>query len=109
MWGAKGLFTTHIGFEWGVATVFAPIRSHQVALKNSDIAELNKHGVLGLFKIKAKEIAALGLYESYMRTGWTSRLARKSRQRLAPVIVHTVTLAWYGASIDAGIAKKVKV
>jgi hypothetical protein len=108
MWGAKGLFTTHVGFEWGVATVFAPIRARQVSLKDSDIAELSKHGVLGLFKIKAREIAALGLYESYMRTGWTPRLARKSRQRLVPVIIHTVALVWYGAAIDAGIAKKVK-
>ena len=106
MWGAKGLFTAHVGFEWGMATVFAPITKRRVSLKSQEIAELHKYGVLGLFRRKAKEIAALGLYEQYMARGWTPRLAKISRRKVAPAIVHMVTLAWYAAAIDAGIARK---
>ncbi len=105
MWGPKGLLTTHGVFEWGVAVMMAPLSEKVAAPSKSDLAELNKYGMLGLFKLKAKEIAALGVYESYVRRGWTPILARKVRKKIVPSITKMVTLAWYAASIDAGIAK----
>lgn len=105
MWGPKGLLTTHGVFEWGVAVMMAPLTEKSAVLTKGDVAELNKHGTLGLFKLKAKEIAALGVYESYVRSGWTPLLARQVRKKVVPSITKMVTLAWYAASIDAGIAK----
>lgn len=105
MWGPKGLLTTHGIFEWGVALMMAPLTQKRLPLTDNDLAELHKHGMLGLFRRKAKEIAALGVYDQYVRSGWTPALARKVRKNIVPVIVKTVTLAWYAASIDAGIAK----
>ncbi|HTH71836.1 MAG TPA: hypothetical protein VL737_00550 [Candidatus Pristimantibacillus sp.] len=106
MWGPRGLINAHGVFEWGVAVMMAPLYEKRVALKKEDIAELNQHGVLDLFRMRAKEIAAHGVYESYMKHGWTPSLARLVRKKVVPVIVRMVTLSWYAAAVDAGLAKK---
>lgn len=105
MWGPKGLLASHGFFEWGVAMMMAPLSEKQVALSRQDLAELKKYGMLSLFKRKAKEVAALGIYDSYVRNGWTPRLALKVRKKLLPSITKMVTLAWYAASVDAGLTK----
>jgi hypothetical protein len=105
MWGPKGLLTSHGVFEWGVAVMLAPLGEKQVTLTKTDISELDKYGMLSLFRRKAKEIAALGLYDVYLRTGWTSMLATLVRRQVVPVITKMVALAWYAAAIDAGITK----
>ena len=105
MWGPKGLLTAHSAFEWGVAVIMAPMNSKRVAITEADLAELYKHGAIGLFRLKAKEIAALGVYEDYLRSSWTPKLARAVSKKVVPVIVKVVTLAWYAAAIDAGMAK----
>lgn len=106
MWGPKGLLTTHGIFEWGVAVMLAPLTEKQITLTKHDREELDTYGMLGLFKLKAKEIAALGVYEAYVQSGWTPQLARQVRQQIVPAIAKMVTLAWYAAAIDAGITKR---
>ena len=106
MWGPKGLLTSHGFFEFGVAFMLLPPGGRYATPTKADIAELNKHGLLDLFRLKAKEIAALDTYHAYVKTGWTPQLARKVRLRIIPAIVKTVALAWYAASIDAGKAGK---
>lgn len=103
MWGPRGLLLSHSFFEFGIAFLIKPISIRRVALRTTDIAELRTYGMLELFRRKAKEVGALGMYDSYQRWGWTPRLARQVRSKLMPAIVHTVTLAWYAAAIDAGI------
>lgn len=99
MWGPKGLLTTHGLFEWGIAAIIAPIsaRNRRIPFKQHDIDELLEHGIVEIFKMKAREVAALDMYAEYYQTGWTPRLARKVRKYLVPIIVQTVGLAWYGA------------
>lgn len=104
MWGPKGLLTSHGFFEFGVAFMLMPLASRRIMLTKDDIAELNQHGALGLFRLRAKEIAALDAYEAYVKHGWTPQLARQVRVRIIPAIVKTVALTWYAAAIDAGIA-----
>jgi hypothetical protein len=72
----------------------------------ADIAELSEYGVLELFRRKAKEVAALNMYDEYYRTGWTPALAKKVRKRLAPTLVQMVAFAWYAAANEAGLAAK---
>lgn len=105
MWGPKGLLASHGFFEWGVALMMAPLSERQTALTRRDINEINRYGMMSLFKRKAKEVAALGVYDSYVRSGWTPRLARQVRKKVVPVITNMVTLAWYAASVDAGLVK----
>jgi hypothetical protein len=106
MWGPRGLLNAHGVFEWGVAVMMAPLTEKNVALTKHDITELHKHGTLGLFKLKAKEVAALEIYDRYVQRGWTPQLARQVRKRVVPSITKMVTLAWYAAAIDAGIAEE---
>lgn len=106
MWGPGGLLLSHGFFEFGIAFLIKPVGVRQVALRDADIAELQKYGVIELFKRKAKEIDALNLYTTYQKYGWTPRLAWRARVRLLPVIVRTVALAWYAACIDAGVVRR---
>jgi len=108
MWGPHGLLTAHGFFEFGVAALIKPFTQKQVRLHAEDITELNEYGVLQLFRRKAKEIGALGMYEAYHKNGWNRSLVRQARHVLIPVMVHTVVLAWYAACIDAGIAQRQK-
>ena len=45
----------------------------------------------------------------YEKRGWSPALARVVRKQVVPIIINTVTLAWYAAAIDAGLAKKQSV
>lgn len=106
MWGSKGLLSTHFLFEWGVAALIAPLSSPQVKISDTDLQELYDHGILELFRRKAKEINSLNMYEKYYKKGWTPYLARQVRKHLAPAIVKTLVLIWYAATIDAGLSEK---
>jgi hypothetical protein len=108
MWGPRGLLTTHGTFEWGVAALIVPMSGKQSAIADTDIQELYDYGILELFRRKAKEVMSLGMYDQYYQTGWTRHLATKVRKHLAPTIIKTVTLAWYAATIDAGLTPKRK-
>jgi hypothetical protein len=108
MWGPGGLLTTHGFFEFGVAALIAPFGHKPVKVNEADMEDLYKYGVLELFRRKAKEISSLDMYRRYYKYGWTPRLARQVRNHLAPAIVKMVTLAWYAATIDAGLTEKRK-
>jgi hypothetical protein len=106
MWGPHGLLTAHGFFEFGIAALIKPFTLKQVMLSDTDIIELAEYGVLELFRRKAREIAALNMYEAYQKNGWTRELVRQARRTMVPVMVHTVTLTWYAACIDAGLVDK---
>lgn len=108
MWGPKGLMTTHGSFELGFATIVAPLSVSKARPTAAEIAEVESIGIVQLFRHRAKEVAAMDLYRQFYRTGWTPRFASKLRKRLAPVIVNTVTLAWYSAvaQAQAGLAEQ---
>ena len=110
MWGPGGLLTTHGMFEWGIAGIIAPVGSgnKKMQLNQAEITELHSHGVLELFRRKAKEVAALGMYDRYQQWGWTPKLARQVRRQLLPTVVHIVALAWYAALMDAGLVERQK-
>ena len=53
------------------------------------------------FREVAQDVARLELYDSFYKSGWTIPLARRVRDQLAPALVQAVTLAWYGAALEA--------
>jgi len=109
MWAPKGLLNMHGTFEWGVALMMVPLSEKHFMLKPEDLAELQQYGLLELFRRKAREIHTLKVYERYEKRGWTPALARLVRKQVVPAIVSTVTMAWYAAAIDAGLARKVSI
>ena len=104
MWGAKGLFSTHAAFEWGVAVLIAPLRMRRSTPTADKIAEFEAMPIDQWFRKLAQDIARLELYDAFYSSGWTLPLARRIRTQLAPVLVQAVALVWYGAAQDA--AKK---
>lgn len=103
MWGPKGLLTSHIWFEWGVAVAIVPLGHRKLAVHQKDVDELRELGLAGLFERKAKEVVSLKLYDTFSKTGWTPQLSKKVRNQLLPIVVKTVTLAWYAACVEAQV------
>jgi len=101
MWGDKGLLATHIAFEIGVAVMIMPLRLNQALPAASELQRVQEVGIGNLFVERAKEIDELHMYEIFYKSGWTPRLAKTVRKQLAPVIINTVTLIWYAASMEA--------
>jgi hypothetical protein len=104
MWGAKGLFTTHALFEWGAAMIMAPMTHTIGAPTRYDIKKVQQIGLSEYFKRIAREVALLDMYEQFYKTGWTPKLAKTVRTELAPRMATTITVAWYMAAHEAGLA-----
>ncbi|USN97061.1 MAG: hypothetical protein H6797_02610 [Candidatus Nomurabacteria bacterium] len=100
-WGAKGVMTTHLAFELGIATTIAAGRLQDTAPSKSDIARLKRDGFMVLFDEALDHIVDLQLYEEFTRSGWTRRLARDTRTELVPEIIRIITLAWYSSVLAA--------
>jgi hypothetical protein len=101
MWGDKGLLATHFAFEWGVAAIIAPLRLGRSQPSALDLAEVNHSGIVEVFHARVRQIAELHMYDEFYKSGWTPRLAKQVRRELAPLIINTVTLAWYAAVVQS--------
>ena len=97
MWGAKGVMTTHGTYEWGVATTIAPLRLKAGYPTTAECRQVLDVGIVPIFVQAAKDIHEYKMYDRFIKKGWTRRLARETREILAPIVVKTITLAWYEA------------
>lgn len=101
-WGAKGVMTTHLAFELGIATTLAASgRLPDITPSSNEIVRVKTEGFLPLFDEALHRIAGLELYEEFSRVGWTRRLARETKTELIPEIVRAITLAWYQCVLAA--------
>lgn len=103
MWGAKGLFTTHMLFELGVASIIAPLSFSDALPGKKELKTAREVGLEELFKRNAREIGVLDMYARYHEKGWSPKLAYDVRHKLGPTIIKNVTLAWYLALVEAGM------
>ncbi len=99
--GGKGVLSTHLNFEVGVATTLLlfPIRALFSEVK---LAEARRLGPIEFFKNEAKEVAELKLYDRFYKEGWTAELARVVREQIAPHASQVVGLIWLLAYLEAG-------
>lgn len=104
--GPKGLLTTHTMFEAGAYMIMRPMRLQKALPTEEDIEQLRTIGLIKYFRMTAKEVGALGMFDTYYSTGWTPKLARLVRRELAPRMVKIVVLAWYSALLDSGLVKE---
>jgi hypothetical protein len=86
----------------GVATLIAPLTFSEAVPSELQLKTLEEVGFMECFKRAAREIAVMDLYRAYIQKGWTPKLAWQVRHKLGPVIVQTVTLAWYSTALKAG-------
>lgn len=103
MWGPGGLFTTHGLFEWGFAMLIAPSHSKWRKPASDKLQAFDKQSLAQWYRDIAQDIARMGLYDDFYKTGWTLPLARRVRNRLAPLLIDAVTVIWHGAMRDAGV------
>lgn len=101
-WGAKGVMTTHVAFELGVATAIAPLKFEETMPSDDDFKRVENDGFEPVFFTMLQQIVEMGMYDEFAKLGWTRRLARETRNVLIPDIIKTVTLAWYQAMYQAG-------
>ncbi len=101
MWGTKGLMTTHGSFEWGFSVLIAPMNFTDAVPSQQDIARMQELGLREYFVQVAREVAVLDLFNDYYEKGWNLRLAYRVRYKLAPILIKTITLAWYTALEDS--------
>lgn len=94
LWGAKGLIISHGYFEFGVTSTVKPMKFKKHALKDADITHIKKIGFERYLKDTALAIYELNMYERFLRRGWSVKLAREVRTRLAPKIVQAIAAAW---------------
>lgn len=97
-WGAGGVFTAHILYEWGVSTAIAVGTFKDIGITDEDFRRIETEGYAPYFLESVRAIDELQTYQEFMRTGWSNYLARVTRKQLAPLIMKNVCLAWYAAS-----------
>lgn len=96
-WGAKGVFTNHIMFEWGVATSVAPMKLDDTAPTNEEYARVKTEGFEPTFYTLLHQIADMDMYKEFSRSGWTRKMVNETRDTLMPALIKAVTLGWYQA------------
>lgn len=96
-WGAKGLMTSHTLFEAGVASTIAPLKFENINLDELDIKRVANDGFEAYYVDAIYRVASFDMYERFKRNGWTSKLARLTKDELMPIILRSVVLAWYDA------------
>jgi hypothetical protein len=107
--GPHGLLTTHTTFEAGAFMIMQPLKLAGAFPTSDNLTAVQKLGLAKYFAQVAREIGARGMFEQFLRTGWTPKLARLVRRELAPRMVEIVTLAWYSALADAGLVRDKKL
>lgn len=100
-WGAKGLMISHAYFEFGVSSTVRPMRFTKHGLTEADIKHAKNLGLEAFLKEQALEIYTLGLYERFLRRGWTMKIAKQIRTDLAPRIVRAIAVSWILAIDEA--------
>lgn len=102
-WGAKGVFVTHILFELGVATSIKTTRFPRSAPNNEWLQDADMIGLEGVFTRAVQTVYQLNMYQEFWKKGWTTKLARQTRELLIPEICRVITYAWYSAYRQAGL------
>ena len=100
-WGARGVMTTHLSFELGVATTIAPLRFDDVSPTAKEYKRMEDELFEAFFLETLHDISEMKMYEEFTKAGWTRQLARETRAVLVPSIIRAVMLAWYQAAAKA--------
>lgn len=98
--GAKGVMSTHMNFEMGIASMLVSTRL-KLELDQKLWRDAQELGYLDFFKREAREVANLGLYDQFYKKGWTQSLARTIKKDIAPHSVQVTAIIWLMADHEA--------
>ena len=100
VWGAKGLLSTHFNFEMGIALTLLTNPMHD-ELNQRALAQAKRLGPVDFFKLEAREVAQLNLYDRFYEQGWTADLARTLKNVVAPRAASAIAIIWLLAVLEA--------
>ena len=108
IWGAKGHMSTHFNFELGIAfgLLIYPIKP---VFSETELALAKQLGPVDYTKAQARDIATLNLYEEFYRDGWTTPIASKIKNKVAPQTARTIGLIWLIAYLESEQAQVLEV
>lgn len=104
-WGAGGVMTKHIAFEYGVAYVIAPIGLKRIIPTDVKREDFQNVDIEKAFYASLAKVHALRMYGDFLQTGWTTNLVRETRETLIPEIVRAIALGWASSLEQANRAK----
>ena len=91
--GAGGIMTKHIAFEYGCALV-TTMMSYKMMVKRAEEFKIGEVDLWAEFKKSLDKVAALDMYDRFLKSGWTTNLAYETRDVLMPEIVRAVVAGW---------------
>ncbi len=103
-WGAKGVMTTHLHFEWGVAAAIATMRFDTFSFFPNLTKVTSRKSFDDQFDKSLREISSMEMYEEFATKGWTRHLASETKNILVPEIVRIVMLGWLVAINESDTA-----
>lgn len=107
-WGVKGVFSTHMNFEMGIASALL-LAKLKVNLDHAKMAEAAQMGPIKFFRNEALKLSYLNLYEKFYKRGWTAELASASKNVIAPTAVQVVAIVWLMAYLEAGFQSATEI
>ncbi len=99
-WGAGGVMTRHVAYEYGVAMLVAglPQKALQPQIEHTEFELLDLRTI---FYHALEKVQHLKMYDRFLADGWTTDLAYDTKDLLLPEIVKAITLAWHSAAVTA--------
>lgn len=95
--GPKGVMSSHMLYEMGVATMITSIAAKKITNDptEEEISRILNGNFMEVFEEKIKWVADQKYYETYLEKGWTTSLARNTKSILLPEISKIVALGWF--------------
>lgn len=104
-WGTKGVMTTHLAFEFGIASTIATLRFEDAYPTDDELKKVRDGKFIQLYQDALQAIAELSMYEEFSKAGWTRQLAQETKHDLMPIIIKSVVLGWYASIVLSGDIK----
>ncbi|MCR5572495.1 MAG: hypothetical protein K6F57_01835 [Candidatus Saccharibacteria bacterium] len=99
--GAGGLMTKHVAYEYGVAYIITPVPLKHLMPKDFTKQDAENADYKKSFYESLERVNNLKMYKHFLEHGWTAELAIETREVLIPEIVRAITLAWASAANQA--------
>lgn len=100
-WGAGGVMTKHVAYEYGVAVLAAALPQKallpQVTQADFQSARVPK----AIFYDSLQVVQARKMYDRFLADGWTTDLAYDTKNLLLPEVVKAIALIWHAAAVEA--------
>ncbi|MBP6005741.1 hypothetical protein KA531_02470 [Candidatus Saccharibacteria bacterium] len=94
-------FTDHIIFESGIASSLVMKRFNHIEFSQEILKSLENIGVTATINNLALSIQDQGLYEQYLKKGWSPKLYQLIREQVVDQGIQLISAIWYFALLES--------